>query len=78
MENSSYYTRSRNSLDPSQSRSKYQPQCFKCKGCGHFAREYPCFSYYMIGPNGLLVKKGDISQEANGAKYNQASKLNLN
>ncbi len=39
------------------------PQCYKCKGFGHFMRDCPSLDFYMVGPNGLPVKKCEVSQE---------------
>ncbi len=52
---STYRSRSRNREGP--------PQCYKCKGYGHFMRDCPSGDFYTVGPNGLPVKKCEASQE---------------
>ncbi len=39
------------------------PQCYKCKGFGHFMRDCPSLDFYTVGPNLLPLKKRDVSQE---------------
>ncbi len=39
------------------------PQCYKCKGYGHFMRDCSSGDFYAVGPNGLPVKKCEASQE---------------
>ncbi len=54
------------SLSTERSRSRGRdgpPQCYKCKGFGHFMRDCPSLDFYTVGPNGLPVKKRDVSQE---------------
>ncbi len=52
------------STDQSRSRNRDgPPQCYKCKGYGHFMRECPSGVFYAVGPNGLPVKKHEASQE---------------
>ncbi len=48
-------SRSRNREDP--------PQCYKCKGYGHFMWDCVSSDFYTVGPNGLPVKKRETSQE---------------
>ncbi len=53
---------------PSTSRSRSRnregpPQCYKCKGYGHFMRDCPSSDFYAVGPNGMPVKKCEMSQE---------------
>ncbi len=56
------------SCSPSAGRSRSHsrvglPQCYKCKGFGHFMRACPSSDYYVVGPNGLPLKKREASQE---------------
>ncbi len=52
------------STDRSRSRNRDgPPQCYKCKGYGHFMRDCPSGDFYTVGPNGLPVKKRESSQE---------------
>ncbi len=52
------------STDRSRSRNRDgPPQCYKCKGYGHFMRDCPSGDFYTVGPNGLPVKKHEASQE---------------
>ena len=52
------------STDQSRSRNREgPPQCYKCKGYGHFMRDCPSGDFYTVGPNGLSVKKREASQE---------------
>ncbi len=52
------------STERSRSRSRDGPPlCYTCKGFGHFMRDCPSLDFYTVGPNGLPVKKGDVSQE---------------
>ncbi len=52
------------STDRSRSRNREgPPQCYKCKGYGHFMRDCPSGDFYTVGPNGLPVKKCEASQE---------------
>ncbi len=52
------------STDRSRSRNREgPPQCYKCKGYGHFMRDCPSGDFYAVGPNGLPVKKREASQE---------------
>ena len=52
------------STDRSRSRNRDgPPQCYKCKGYGHFMRDCPSGDFYNVGPNGLPVKKREASQE---------------
>ncbi len=52
------------STDRSQSRSREgPPQCYKCKGYGHFMGDCPSGDFYTVGPNGLPVKNREASQE---------------
>ncbi len=45
------------STERSRSRSRDgPPQCYQCKGFGHFMRDCPSSDFYMVGPNGLPVK----------------------
>ncbi len=37
------------------------PECYKCKGFGHFMHDCPSLDFCMVGPNGLPVKKRDVS-----------------
>ncbi len=39
------------------------PQCFHCKGYGHFGKECPSEGFYRIGPNGLPVRVRDTSKD---------------
>ncbi len=39
------------------------PQCYKCKGYGHFMRDCPSGDFYNVGPNGLPVKRHEASQK---------------
>ena len=32
------------------------PQCFKCKGFGHYMRDCLSLDFYTVGPNGLPIK----------------------
>ncbi len=48
------------SRSPSSERSRSRgrdgpPQCYKCKGFGHYMRDCPSLDVYMVGPNGLPV-----------------------
>ncbi len=52
---SAYRSRSRNRDGP--------PQCYKCKGYGHFMKDCPSGDFYTVGPNGLPVKKREASHE---------------
>ncbi len=52
------------SVDRSRSRNQEgRPQCYKCKGYGHFMRDCPSSDFYTVGPTGLGVKKRETSQE---------------
>ena len=52
------------STDRSRSRNREgPPQCYKCKGYGHFMRDCLSGDFYTVGPNGLPVKKHEASQE---------------
>ncbi len=52
------------STDRSRSRNRDgPPQCYKCKGYRHFMRDCPSGDFYAVGPNGLPVKKREVSQE---------------
>ena len=39
------------------------PQCYRCKGYGHFAKDCPSEGFCRIGPNGLLVRVRDTSKD---------------
>ncbi len=54
------------------------PQCYKCKGFGHFMRDCPSLDFYMVGPNGLPVKKRDTSQEQQKPRGTPATDPPLN
>ncbi len=52
------------STDRSRSRNRDGlPQCYKCKGYGHFMRDWPSGDFYNVGPNGLPVKRREASEE---------------
>ncbi len=52
------------STDRNQSRNRDgPPQCYKCKGYGHFMRDCQSGDFYTVGPNGLPAKKREASQE---------------
>ncbi len=54
--------RGRSASSDRRSRSRdAPPQCFSCKGYGHFAKECPSEDFYRIGPNGLPVRVRDTS-----------------
>ena len=45
------------SAERSRSRSRDgPPQCYKCKGFGHFMCDCPSGDFYVVGPNGLPIK----------------------
>ena len=54
------------------------PQCYKCKGFGHYMRDCPSNDFYTVGPNGLPVKKRDMSQERQKPKDSPVAYQPLN
>ncbi len=67
------------STERSRSRSRDgPPQCYKCKGFGHFMRDCPSLDFYTVGPNGLPVKKRDVSQERQKPRDTPAADPPLN
>ncbi len=54
------------------------PQCYKCKGYGHFMRDCPSSDFYMVGPNSLPVKKCETSQERQKPRDGPATDQPLN
>ena len=54
------------------------PQCYKCKGFGHFMHDFPSLHFYTVGPNGLPVKKRDVSQEQQKPRDTPAADPPLN
>ena len=55
---------------------------FRCKGFGHFTREYPSEGFYKVGANGLPIRvrdpSHDSSQDSRQAKDNATAKPPLN
>ncbi len=54
------------------------PQCFKCKGYGHFMRDCPSGDFYVVGPNGLLIKKRRSLQERSKTSDSPTTEKTLN
>ncbi len=67
------------STERSRSHSRDEPpQCYKCKGFGHYMRDCPSNDFYTVGPNGLPVKKRDMSQERQKPKDGPVADQPLN
>ncbi len=67
------------SMERSQSRNREGPsQCFKCKGYGHIMRDCPSGDFYVMGLNGLSVKKREASQESPKSSDSPATNKTLN
>ncbi len=50
------------------------PQCYQCKGYGHFTRECPSQDFYKIGPNGLPIWVREPSQNSSAERYKPEEK----
>ncbi len=63
------------STDWSRSRNREgPPQCYKCKGYGHFMRDCPSGDFYTVGPNSLPVKKREVPSRGRSPAIPQCRK----